>query len=418
MTTACAATCAMRSIPPKDDTFVNTSTRLSFNSQQRTRPLLMNNASIIDQLLKGDLKIETAGLLLALFTLSTIYRVFVKETSSPIAQCLNFFSAQRLMGIINWLLINRAKNRDNKAKIASGKEQLKLDPDNLMLHKNLARLYVEAKSQRLNAFKAYEYVFENDPTEREAFNYLLDHVLKNKQFEQAKSFIDIAEYPDSDIIQSTFGSLVKHNKKIDLKIETAGYYLKGKLMNVKETYIEIIRYSLGLAADFRVVAFSNMIDYLPEYSETFSSLALSYEKLALYPAAANNYRLSAAFFNSADTSSRLGYLLTEHLNQHTEAKACFEKAIELDPNDAVAHKNLGNLLTTHFNLHKEAKASYDKAIELDPNQAVAHNSLGYLLTKHFNQHKEAKACYDKAIELDQNDSVASNNIGKLLNSHF
>ena len=382
----------------------------------------MNHSGIIEQLLKGDLGTASLGLLLAFviltwFTVNTIYRFFVKEALAPIAQYLTFLSAQGLMGIINRLLINWGKNRDNKAKIASVKEQLRLDPDSLMLHKKLAWLYVESKDQRLNAIKHYAYVFENNPTDREAFNHLLNDALKRREFKQSQSLIDIAEFGDRNIMQLTFDALMKHNQKLDHKLETANHYLKNRLIKVREAYIDIIRYSLSLTSDFQMKVFSNMAHYLSEYSETFTNLACSYEKLALYPEAINNYRLSLGFFTSAETASRLGLLLLNHSNQYEEAKTCYEKLIELNPNYAAAHNNLGNLLINHFNQYEEAKTCYEKAIKLDPSCAGFQYHLGSLLERHLNQHEEAKACYEKAIELDPNCADFRCGLGSFLKGH-
>ncbi len=51
--------------------------------------------------------------------------------------------------------------------------------------------------------------------------------------------------------------------------------------------------------------------------------------------------------------------------QVDEAIACYQKAIELDPKDAIAHNNLGLALQAK-DQRDEAIASYMKAIELDP----------------------------------------------------
>ena len=58
-----------------------------------------------------------------------------------------------------------------------------------------------------------------------------------------------------------------------------------------------------------------------------------------------------------------------------EAIACYKKAIELDPKNAIAHTNLGNALHDKGQLD-EAIACCKKAIELDPKLAIAHNNLG------------------------------------------
>ncbi|MBD2644553.1 tetratricopeptide repeat protein, partial [Aphanizomenon sp. FACHB-1401] len=94
------------------------------------------------------------------------------------------------------------------------------------------------------------------------------------------------------------------------------------------------------------------------------------------------------------------------------AVTAYQKAIELDPNYAIAYNNLGNALSDQKKLD-EAVAAYQKAIELDPNYAIAYNNLGNALS---DQKKldEAVAAYQKAIELDPNYAIAYNNLGNAL----
>ena len=63
-----------------------------------------------------------------------------------------------------------------------------------------------------------------------------------------------------------------------------------------------------------------------------------------------------------------------------KAEKLYNKAIELDPNNAVAYNNLGHLLYDKLNRPEEGEPLLRKAIELDPNNAVAYNNLGHLLS--------------------------------------
>ncbi len=57
----------------------------------------------------------------------------------------------------------------------------------------------------------------------------------------------------------------------------------------------------------------------------------------------------------------------------------------------VALLNLGN--------YEEAIKCYDKAIEIEPNNAEAWNNKGIVLGR-LSKYEEAIACYDKAIEIE------------------
>jgi superkiller protein 3 len=60
------------------------------------------------------------------------------------------------------------------------------------------------------------------------------------------------------------------------------------------------------------------------------------------------------------------------------AIACYQKAIDLDPKDYVAHYSLGNALLAKGDLDG-AIASFQKALALDPKFAWAHTGLGNAL---------------------------------------
>ena len=80
----------------------------------------------------------------------------------------------------------------------------------------------------------------------------------------------------------------------------------------------------------------------------------------------------------------------------------FDKAIELDPNFAMAYNNRGNAYYT-LEQYQRAIEDYDKAIELDPTDALTYNNRGVSYNK-LGQYQQAISDYDKAIELDPTDA--------------
>lgn len=92
-----------------------------------------------------------------------------------------------------------------------------------------------------------------------------------------------------------------------------------------------------------------------------------------------------------------------------QAVAEFEKAIELDPNDADAHRNLG---TAYGEQGKwaESVAVYEKAVAINPDFGEAY---GDMAAAYFNVGKltEAIAAGEKGIELAPDYAMAYNNLG-------
>ncbi|MEQ9359453.1 tetratricopeptide repeat protein [Coleofasciculus chthonoplastes] len=105
-------------------------------------------------------------------------------------------------------------------------------------------------------------------------------------------------------------------------------------------------------------------------------------------------------------------LCLSNLQRYEEALVSCDKAIELDPNYALAWV-LRGLVLDDLERYEEALVSYDKAIELDPSYAEAWRQRGLVLQK-LERYEEALVSYEKAIELDPNSAPIWLNRGLVL----
>ena len=96
----------------------------------------------------------------------------------------------------------------------------------------------------------------------------------------------------------------------------------------------------------------------------------------------------------------------------SESLIAKQNAVQLSPQDAVAHNNLGNALIELGRLD-EAEASYRQAIALKPDFAEAHNNLGNTLQE-LGRLDEALASYTQAIALKPDYAEAHSNLGVML----
>ena len=115
--------------------------------------------------------------------------------------------------------------------------------------------------------------------------------------------------------------------------------------------------------------------------------------------------------NYAMAYSNLGGILKD-LGKLQEAELSTRKAIKLDPNYAMAYSNLGGILKDLGKL-QEAELSQRKAIELKPNFAEAHYSMGNIL-RDLGKLKKAELSQRKAIKLKPNFAEAHYSIGNIL----
>jgi tetratricopeptide (TPR) repeat protein len=83
----------------------------------------------------------------------------------------------------------------------------------------------------------------------------------------------------------------------------------------------------------------------------------------------------------------------DKLGKHNGAIECFDKALQVDPNNPYAWTNKGYVLHG-LGKYKEAIEYYDKALQVDPNNVLALNIKGAALNK-LGRHKEAKELTQK-----------------------
>ena len=84
--------------------------------------------------------------------------------------------------------------------------------------------------------------------------------------------------------------------------------------------------------------------------------------------------------------------------EYEEALKSYDKAIELNPDDALAWSNKGAALD-NLGKHEEAIKSYDKAIKINPDNEIVWSNKGIALHK-LGKYEEAVKPFDKALELE------------------
>ena len=115
--------------------------------------------------------------------------------------------------------------------------------------------------------------------------------------------------------------------------------------------------------------------------------------------------------NNTLAHNNLGVLLL-HQGQVPEAIVHFRKALEVEPDYAFAHYNLGNALQQDGRLD-EAIFHYEKALEHEPDYAKAYNNLGNALAK-AGRLDDAVRHYQRALALQPDDADTHNNLANVL----
>jgi tetratricopeptide (TPR) repeat protein len=88
----------------------------------------------------------------------------------------------------------------------------------------------------------------------------------------------------------------------------------------------------------------------------------------------------------------------DNAKRFADAESFARKSVQIDPKNAVGWDRLGVALQARGLANSETEHSYRRAIELEPQFAVAYAHLARVLNK-MNKYTEAAPMYDKAVEL-------------------
>jgi TolB-like protein/Tfp pilus assembly protein PilF len=178
------------------------------------------------------------------------------------------------------------------------------------------------------------------------------------------------------------------------------------------------------AADLEkaLTCFQQAVTQDPNYAQAWSGISQAYMLLPIYGGAAPVNALPKAreAANKAillDTSlggphATLGNIYTATFDFPASIRE-FEKAIELDPNDATTHHWFGDTVLECIGDNERAIAEHKRALELDPLSLSINVDLGYSYYM-AGRYPEGIAQVRKALDLDPNSYFAHYNLGWLL----
>ena len=128
----------------------------------------------------------------------------------------------------------------------------------------------------------------------------------------------------------------------------------------------------------------------------------------MYDSALADLRAAMDLSPNAETYSNRGHIHSEN-DEFEHALADFNKALELDPNLAIAYNNRGGVYEKTGKLDL-ALADFNKALELDPKLAHAYNNRGNVHAKN-GEIDLAIEEYTQALKIESGNSTFLNNRG-------
>jgi tetratricopeptide (TPR) repeat protein len=152
-------------------------------------------------------------------------------------------------------------------------------------------------------------------------------------------------------------------------------------------------------------AYTEILKIKPRDARAAYGLGNVYSDQQRWADAEAAYRNSVAWApTDADAYIALSVVLAQpradgdNAKRFADAESFARKSVQIDPKNAVGWDRLGVALQARGLANSETEHSYRRAIELDPEFAVAYAHLARVLNK-MNKSTEAAPLYDKAVEL-------------------
>ena len=302
-------------------------------------------------------------------------------------------------GVQDEILTRLAKVADLKVISRTSTQKYKSAPDNLReIAKQLGVMHVVEGSVQKSANQVRVNV--------QLINALTDAHLWADTYDRKLTDIFAVETEIAQTIADMLQAKLSGSEKVMMakrpteSPEAHELYLRGRFFWNKRT-----------AADLRrsIEYFDQAIAKDPSYAPAYAGEAQAWSVLSAYNAAspADSYPQAAAFARKAlaldDTSAEalvgLASVKARYQFDVTEALKDYERAIELDPNDATAHHWIAGDCFGAMGQHEREIDEMRRALELDPLSLIINSNLGVAYVR-AGRLAEAVAQFRKAIEMD------------------
>jgi len=302
-------------------------------------------------------------------------------------------------GVQDEILTRLAKVADLKVISRTSTQHFKSAPENLpQIAKQLGVMHILEGSVQ----KANDQVRVNV----QLINALTDAHLWADTFDRKLTDIFAVESEIAKTIADTLQAKITGSEKTAIlktpteNSEAHELYLQGRFFWNKRT-----------AADLRksIDCFNQAIAKDPNYALAYAGLAQTWSILAAhnggapvdcYPQADAAARKALALDNTlSDAIAALASTKASYSFDYAGAKQDYERAIQLNPNDATAHHWFGTEVLAATGEQARELAELKRAVELDPLSRIIQTNLG-IAYLHNGRADEAIAHFRKAIELD------------------
>jgi len=316
-------------------------------------------------------------------------------------------------GVQDEILTRLAKVADLKVISRTSTQHFKSVPDNLpQIAKQLGVAHILEGSVQ----KASDQVRVNV----QLINALTDAHLWGDTYDRKLTDIFAVESEIANTIAETLQAKLTGSEKVAVSArptenpEAYQLYLKGRFFWNKRTAVDLRK---------SIEYFNQAIEQDPNYALAYAALAQAWLLLPAYDGGAPKdcfphaetaaKKALALDDNSSDAHAALGMVKQIYDFDLPGAIAEFERAIQLNPNDAMAHHWLSNHSLAAAGQTEREIAEMKRALELDPLSLIINANLGQAYIN-VNRYDDAIAQLRKTIEMEGSFYFAHQMLGEAL----
>ncbi|HXW60220.1 MAG TPA: tetratricopeptide repeat protein [Myxococcota bacterium] len=267
--------------------------------------------------------------------------------------------------------------QQNEEALSKFNASSKLDPDLIAAYYN-AGIANEALGRKEDAIKDYELCLEHNKEQGDCLNNLVILLHDSGENDKANDMVSkyLSEYPELPFAMVAAAKLALVNGDLKTAEQYARQAIERDAENVEALYVMArIFYKEKRYPAARFTA-KNALELAPSHGQLHLLLGRTYEALGQVHDALDSYAMAAKYYPSEEALETYGLMLLRR-GRVQEALAPLKRVSELRPKDYRHFLHLGNAYMAN-KMFIEAKAAYDKALELNPADKDINYNLGLL----------------------------------------
>ncbi len=169
--------------------------------------------------------------------------------------------------------------------------------------------------------------------------------------------------------------------------------------------------SCAASGDLQIAVdcYARLLDLRSDFWEGWYERGTTLEDLGRFSEAIQNYDRALSLYPKREALAniwlRRGNAFQYGLGEYDAALACYDRVLQVQPDDAKVWHHRGNALLYGYNQPNTAISSYERSLELDPQSSLSWRNQGNAFME-LQRYPEAMGCYDRVLRLNPEDEIA------------